>query len=67
MRRADSLEKALMLGKIEGREKREQKRVRWPNVITNSMGMIIGRLQKTIEWGGAGVLESRGTPRVDTA
>ena len=56
-----------MLGKIEGREKREQKRVRWPNVITNSMGMIIGRLQETIEWGGAGVLESRGTPRVDTA
>ena len=39
MRRADSLEKTLMLGKIEGRKRRGRQRKRWLNVITNSMDM----------------------------
>ena len=39
MRRADSLENTLMLGKIEGRKRREQQRIRWLDGITNSMDM----------------------------
>ena len=39
MRRADSLEKILMLGKIEGRRKRGRQRIKWLDVITNSMDM----------------------------
>ena len=39
MRRGDSLEKTLMLGKIEGRRRREQQRMRWLDGITDSMGM----------------------------
>ena len=39
MRRADSLEKTLMLGKIEGRRRREQQRMRWLNGITDSVDM----------------------------
>ena len=42
MRRADSLEKTLMLGKIEGRRRRGQQRIRWLDGITNSMDMCLG-------------------------
>ena len=42
MRRADSLEKTLMLGKIEGRRRRGQERIRWLDGITNSMDMCLG-------------------------
>ena len=42
MRRADSLEKTLMLGKIEGRRKRRQQRVGWLDGITDSMDMSLG-------------------------
>ena len=46
MRRADSLEKTLMLGKIEGRRRRGQQRMRWLDGITDSMGMSLGVIQE---------------------
>ena len=45
MRRADSFEKTLMLGKIEGRRRRGRQRMRWLDSITNSMAMGLGELQ----------------------
>ena len=48
MRRADSLEKTLMLGKIEDRRKRGQQRMRWLDVITDSMGIGLGKLRELL-------------------
>ena len=48
MKTEDSLEKSLMLGKIEGRRKRGHQRMRWLDSITNAMNLNLGKLQNMV-------------------
>ena len=60
MRRADSLEKTLMLGKTEGRRRRRHQRMRWLDSITDSMDMNLSKFQERLEDRGAWCSTVRG-------
>ena len=67
MRGADSFEKTLMLGKIEGGRRRGRQRMRWLDGITDSVDMSLGRLQELVlDMGGLACCDSWGHKESDT-
>ena len=66
IRRADSLEKTLMLGKIEGRRRRGRQRMRWLDGLTDTVGMGLGRLRELVMDREAWCTAVHGVPKSQT-
>ena len=66
IQRGDLLEKTLMLGKMEGRRRRGQKRMRWLDGITDSMDLSLNKLWEIVKEGKPGMLQSWGLKELDT-
>ena len=66
IRRTDSLEKTLMLVKIEGRSRNVQQRIRWLDGITDSMDMSLSKLREVVRTAKSGILQSKGLQLSDS-
>ena len=66
MKRANSLEKTLMLGKIKGKRRRGQQRMRWLDSITDSMDVNLSKFQEIVEDRGAWCAAVHGVSRIQT-